>query len=192
MRINKTLTIEHLDNRHIFLPNFGGEARQYNPAGKRNFNVCLDDPNAIYTYGDVIYDVGSDEVDENGHTPMDNLILDLRNDGWKPKILPPNEEHQFREKPILQVKINLNPPAGVIVPRIFLINNNMRATEIPEEDSEYWMNKIASSRIDWMNVTVTPSNYNYRDGGNDQSAYAAIMYFKLVDLNPWANRYDMD
>ena len=192
MRINKTLTIEHLDNRHIFRPNFAGEARQYNPAGRRNFNVRLDDPNAIYSYGDVIYDVGSQIEDEYGHTPMDNLILDLRNDGWNPKVLPPNEDKNYGETPILKTMINLDPPAGVPVPRIFFINSSMRAIEIPEEEAGAWLTKLASQRIEWMNVTITPSNYNFREGGNDQSAYAAIMYFKLVDLNPWANRYDMD
>lgn len=192
MRINKTLTIEHLDNRYIFSPNFGGEARRYNEAGRRNFHVRLDDPNAIYTYGDVIYDVGNPEVDENGHTAVDRLVLDLKNDGWNPKVLPPNDEKGYYEMPILKTMINLDPPAGVPIPRIFIINSNMRAVEIPEEDNAIWMDKLASKRIDWMNVTITPSNYNYKDGGNDQSAYAAIMYFKLVDLNPWATRYDMD
>lgn len=61
-RVEGKLTLE---NARIIYRNFKGEERQYNPAGKRNFCVVIDDP---------------------------KLAEELITDGWNVKNKPPYEE----------------------------------------------------------------------------------------------------
>lgn len=74
-RVEGTLTIE---NAKIIFRNFKGEGRTYNPEGKRNFCVILDD--------------------------MD-IADQLKSDGWNVKMLQPREEGDV-PTPYLQCEVS--------------------------------------------------------------------------------------
>lgn len=74
-RVEGTLTIE---NAKIIFRNFKGEGRTYNPEGKRNFCVILDD--------------------------MD-IADQLKSDGWNVKMLQPREEGDA-PTPYLQCEVS--------------------------------------------------------------------------------------
>jgi len=193
MRINKNLVVSNISNRFLGQKNFVGEARRYNEAGKRNFLLYLDDPNAKYEYGGVVYyDPNNDAdryPDENGHTGFDKLRLALEADGWNVKDMPANEERGWDAHPYIKVMINLHRPNGR-GPKVCMINQNNTAVTITEDGIDDFMNGVGRDRlIDFMNVAITPSNYDYKDGGNSQAAYASVMYFKFVENDAWADMY---
>ena len=72
----------------IIFRNFSGEQSQFNPMGKRNFCVIIDD--------------------------MD-VARDMKNDGWNVKYLQPREEGDS-ETPYLQVEVSyLNVPPTIVI-----------------------------------------------------------------------------
>ena len=78
-----------IENARIGFRNFSGKEGQYNPAGRRNFCVFLDDK---------------------------SLAEQLMNDGWNVRTLRPREEGD-EEQPYLQVAVNYEniPPKIVLV-----------------------------------------------------------------------------
>lgn len=186
MRINKNLNVTHISNRYIGNKNFAGEARRFNDAGKRNFNLYLDDPNATYMYGDEVYDVSDETIDENGHTALDRLIVDLESDGWNVKQMPADPSRGWDSHPYIKVNLNLHQPSGRN-PEVFLVNRSNNAVAVEENAVDDFMDNIG--HIDWMNISVRPYNYDWRENGNHQTAFATVLYFKFVETNIWADMY---
>lgn len=189
-RLNKNLIVSNISNRYLGQKNFQGEARRFNEAGKRNFYLYLDDPNATYRYGDTEYPVGDPSHDADGYTALDRFIMDLKQDGWHVKQMPSNEEKGYEGHPYIKVLVNLHPPVGQ-QPKVCFINRSGKAVQVPDEELDSYVSKIGTQKIvDWANIAVTPCNYNWRDGGNDQSAYASVMYFKFLETDVWAEQYE--
>lgn len=83
-KVNKII----IENAKILFRNFAGEETRFNPKGRRNFSVIIDDPE----YAEM-----------------------LTNDGWNIKTLPPREEGDTA-KYYLQVTVNFeNVPPKVIM-----------------------------------------------------------------------------
>lgn len=86
MANTKNLTIE---NARLIFRNFSGKESKFNPAGRRNFCVILED---------------------------DKLVKALINDGWNVRHLKPREEGD-PEQPYLQVTVRYDnfPPKVVMI-----------------------------------------------------------------------------
>lgn len=183
MRLNKNLIVEHISSRYLGRKNFSGDPGRYNEAGKRNFNLYLDDPNANYSYG-------GEHFDSNDPSEVERLAETLRNDGWNVKFIPANEERGYEGHFYVKVNINANAQNNN-VPRTRYINHNNNAIDIPEEALPEFLNKIGrgDQTIDWMNISISPYNYDWREGGNNQTAYVSVMYFKFVENDIWADEY---
>lgn len=83
-KVNKIV----IENAKILFRNFAGVETRFNPKGRRNFSVIIDDPE----YAEM-----------------------LKNDGWNIKTLPPREEGDI-PKYYLQVSVNFeNVPPKVIM-----------------------------------------------------------------------------
>lgn len=83
-KVNKIV----IENAKILFRNFAGVETRFNPKGRRNFSVIIDDPE----YAEM-----------------------LKNDGWNIKTLPPREEGDTT-KYYLQVSVNFeNVPPKVIM-----------------------------------------------------------------------------
>lgn len=78
-----------IENAHIFSKNFSGKEGKYNPAGRRNFCVFIDDP----------------EVAHN-----------LEEDGWNVRYLQPRDEGE-EPRAFLQVTVAFNnfPPKCILI-----------------------------------------------------------------------------
>lgn len=85
MKKNKNIVIE---NARILFRNFGGAEGQFNPAGRRNFCVIIDEETAAT----------------------------LQEDGWNVKYLQPRDDLELPQ-PYLQVGVSYNayPPKIVVV-----------------------------------------------------------------------------
>lgn len=78
-----------IENAHLFSKNFSGKEGQYNPAGRRNFCVFIDDP---------------------------DLARDMEEDGWNIKWLNPKDEGA-EPRAFIQVAVSYKniPPKVVII-----------------------------------------------------------------------------
>lgn len=185
MKLDKNLNVAHISNRYLVNKNFAGIRSEYNADGKRSFNLCLDDPNAKYTYGDIIYD----DLDEFGHAPLAQLPDDLVRDGWNVKVMPANEEKNYDAHPYVKINVKLDFDRNRL-PLVYMINRNNQKVLIGEGDMSRFFDDIGNSRfINWMNVAVRPWNYDYKKGGNHQSGDAAVMYFKFIENDVWEDEF---
>lgn len=184
MRLNKNLNVSHVSDRYLIHKNFAGKTSQFNRNGTRLFDLCLDDPCAVYSYGDIVYD----GKDEPGHAPLSQLPEDLKNDGWNVKVLPENKEKNYEERPFVKVTIKLDYGR---TPKICKVNRANRAIKIENDSIEDFLDNIGSSNvIEWANISVTPFNWDWRDGGNRQSAEASVLYFKFFENDIWEEMYE--
>lgn len=86
MAVNQTLSIE---NARIIFRNFSGKEGRFNPAGRRNFCVIIDD---------------------------NELAANLVKDGWNVRYLKPRDEDE-QDQPYLQVAVRYDniPPKVVLI-----------------------------------------------------------------------------
>lgn len=118
----KTMIIE---NANIFWLNFSGAERQYNPAGRRNFCVDLDE----------------------------ELANQLIAEGWNVHVRPPREEGQDTKYHI-QVELRFNHDMPVYDPEVYLIaGQNMKRLSEEEvhilDDAEILNVDLEINPHDW-------------------------------------------
>lgn len=177
MKLYKSLVITGLTKNDIFFKNFAGEERQYNARGKRNFQLKLNSPSAIYRYGapgaEEHYDVNNPEI-------LNGFIAILTADGWHVKVEPATEQWPVRYS--LKINVHYSENSG---PHIYLVNNANQPIEIQPEA----LVTLDRNLIDYADIHISPFNYNENEGGNDQSAYLRHMYFKFAVTDPLAEKY---
>lgn len=97
----KEITIK---NAHLIWRNFRGEGSDFNPAGKRNFAVVIDD---------------------------EDMAKQLINDGWNLKLLKPRDEDDTKAWALkVQVKYGVRPPK---IKLCTYPNGKLKTTDITEE-----------------------------------------------------------
>lgn len=186
MKLYKDLVVTGLSKNGIFFKNFQGEERTFNAKGKRNFQIRLDDPNAVYKYGtpgmEEVFDVSNSDI-------LNGFVQLLQADGWHIKIEPATEQWPGRIS--MKVNVMFRDPNPMIpgdngsAPEIYMINPSNQAIPVGKD----FMSTLDRNLIDYADIHLTPYNYNEKEGKNDQSAYLRHMYFRFAVTDPFANKY---
>lgn len=108
-----------IENANIFWLNFAGQERQYNPAGRRNF--CVD-------------------IDEE-------LAQQLISEGWNVKVREPRDEGEVTKYHI-QVELRYNPSNPIYDPEVFLKVEGESGARKLREDELYILDDAEITNVD--------------------------------------------
>lgn len=139
-------------NATVINRNFEGRAEKpYNPQGRRNFTVALDD---------------------------EELAEKLIEDGWNVKPSKHNgEDPELPNRYFLSVSVNFE---GKYPPRIIQVTKSggrFKKTPINEQTAAL----IDTAEIKNVNLEIAPNNWTMPDGSSGVRAYLKTMYYELVE-----------
>lgn len=184
--LNKRIVIEGLSRDFFQFKNFSGTAFKNSKSTTRSLGLGITDPGSTISYGE--FDGNGDLVpggiyvtggDMDGVT---RLMEALEDDGWHVSWAKDRDGNQV---PYIGTKIQWKPEDSWLNVDVYKINANGDAVEIPNSLVGQFLNDLQTSRIEYVDVIVRPSNYE----DNKQSAWMQEIQVKLANtISPLASK----
>lgn len=139
-------------NAVIINRNFEGRAEKpFNPQGKRNFTVAIED---------------------------DELANTLMSDGWNVKPSKKNgEDPESPNRYFLSVSVNFEGKYPPRIIQVTKVGGRFKKTPINEQTAAL----IDTAEIKNVNLEIAPNNWTMPDGKSGVRAYLKTMYYELVE-----------
>lgn len=149
-----------LEGVRLIFRNFSGEARNFNSAGDRNFNVVL----------------------------PEDVAKAMEADGWNVRWLPPREEED-PPQPVLKVRLKYSTREGrpTRPPLVVLVSVRPDGTEAKTTLTQELLPVLDSAEISNVDLIINPYHYNAQ-GRSGISAYLKSI-FVTIRVDPLEARY---
>ena len=138
-----------INNAKFFKRNFAGKQLRFNPEGRRNFCVFIDDLDVAHR---------------------------MKEDGWNVRFLPPRDENES-ERAFIQVAVNFGfrPPKIMLVTYPYA-NQPDKAKLTPVSEEEVGM--LDWAEIETADLTINPSRWE-NERGSGIKGYLRTLYVTI-------------